>query len=255
MAQMHARQQQFGSLQTVVVDALPPGTAPTLLVVLSHGFGAPGDDLVGLGVSLLDSSPELAQHCRFVFPAAPQDLDEFGMPGGRAWWLINMARLMQMQQTRDFKLLTQHRPPGMTEATLELQNALRQMQSEWGIKDDQLVIGGFSQGAMVSTSLILESGLCPALLVILSGSLLDAPNWQKLAEQHAGCPVLLSHGSYDDILPQSAGEDLAQLLLQSGFTVDIHRFPGGHTIPMTVLETLGSRLEQLSRARSGRSQA
>ena len=253
MAQMHARQQQFGSLQTVVVDALPPGTAPSLLVVLSHGFGAPGDDLVGLGVSLLDSSPELAELCRFVFPAAPQDLEELGMPGGRAWWPINMARLMQMQQTRDFKLLTQQRPPGMTEATLELQTAVRQMQSEWNLRDDQLVIGGFSQGAMVSTNFVLESGLQPALLVVLSGSLLDEPNWQKLAERHGGCPVLLSHGSRDDILPQTAGEDLARLLQQTRFTVDVLRFPGGHTIPMTVLAALGSRLTLLAHAEKKRS--
>jgi phospholipase/carboxylesterase len=245
MGQLNADERQFGSLQTVVVDALPDGAAPSLLVILSHGFGAPGDDLVGLGAALLDGSPQLARSCRFVFPAAPHDLGVYGMPGGRAWWLINMARLMQMQQTRDFAALTQHRPPGMTEATAELSVAVREMQREWGLQDDQLVIGGFSQGAMVSTSLVLESGLRPALLVLFSGSLLDAAHWQQLAERHGGCDVLLSHGSEDDILPESAGLDLADLLQRAGFRVDLRRFRGGHTIPMAVLEALGSHLDGL----------
>ncbi len=245
MPRLNAEERQFGELQTVVVDALPANTPPALLVVLSHGFGASGDDLAGLGVQLLQTIPELAAAVRFVFPEAPQDLAAYGMPGGRAWWPINMARLMQMQQTRDYSQLTQLRPPGMTEATEQLAVAVREMQQEWGLQDSQLVIGGFSQGAMVSTSLVLELPLHPALLVIFSGTLLDRARWTELAQQHGGCPVLLSHGSDDDILPQSAAEELLQLLQQAGFAVNVCRFRGGHTIPITVLTAFADLLKTL----------
>ncbi|MGV2335932.1 MAG UNVERIFIED_CONTAM: hypothetical protein LVR18_18045 [Planctomycetaceae bacterium] len=182
MSRLNAEERQFGALQTIVIDALPPGTSPALLVVLNHGFGASGDDLAGLGVHLLQTVPQLAAAVRFVFPAAPQDLEELGMPGGRAWWPINMARLMQMQQTRDYSQLTQLRPPGMTEATQDLSSAVREMLQKWDLRDDQLIIGGFSQGAMVSTSLVLEEQLHPALLVIFPAhfwTTLAGKNWPR----------------------------------------------------------------------------
>lgn len=250
MPRLNAEERQFGTLQTIVIDSLPATAPPALLVVLNHGFGASGDDLAGLGVQLLQTVPELAAAVRFVFPAAPQDLAEFGMPGGRAWWPINMARLMQMQQTRDYSQLTQLRPPGMTEATAQLAEAVREMQHTWGLLENQIVVGGFSQGAMVSTSLVLEQPLHPALLVIFSGTLLDRARWEELARQHGGCPVLLSHGSEDEILPQSAAEELLQLLQKSGFAVDVQRFRGGHTIPMTVLTALAESLKTLLRERA-----
>lgn len=245
MSRLNAEERQFGALQTIVIDALPPGTSPALLVVLNHGFGASGDDLAGLGVHLLQTVPQLAAAVRFVFPAAPQDLEELGMPGGRAWWPINMARLMQMQQTRDYSQLTQLRPPGMTEATQDLSSAVREMLQKWDLRDDQLIIGGFSQGAMVSTSLVLEEQLHPALLVIFSGTLLDRARWEELAARHGGCPVLLSHGSDDEILPAASAEELLQLLNGAGFDVKACRFTGGHHIPMAVLTQLAESLKGL----------
>jgi len=245
MPHLNAEERQFGALQALVIDSLPPGTSPALLVVLNHGFGASGDDLAGLGVHLLQTVPELAAAVRFVCPAAPEDLEEFGMPGGRAWWPINMARLLQMQQTRDYSQLTQLRPPGMTEATQQLSAAVHDMLQEWDLRNDQLIIGGFSQGAMVSTSLVLEEHLHPALLVIFSGTLLDRERWEELASQHGGCPVLLSHGSEDEILPPDAAEELLQLLQKAGFEVQTYRFAGGHTIPMAVLTQLAESLKGL----------
>ena len=84
MPRLNAEERQFGTLQTIVIDSLPATAPPALLVVLNHGFGASGDDLAGLGVQLLQTVPELTAAVRFVFPAAPQDLAEFGIPGGRA---------------------------------------------------------------------------------------------------------------------------------------------------------------------------
>ena len=61
------------------------GTGP--LVMLLHGFGAPGDDLVDLW-RMLDVPNEI----RFLFPAAPLTLN-LGFGDSRAWWMLDMERI------------------------------------------------------------------------------------------------------------------------------------------------------------------
>ena len=62
------------------------------VVVLLHGFGAPGDDLASLWRVL-----RAPTGTRFVFPEAPLSLEAMGMPGARAWWMIDMMRLQRMR--------------------------------------------------------------------------------------------------------------------------------------------------------------
>ena len=90
---MNSNVEEFSGLKCIVIDALPTDTKPTGIVVLCHGFGAPGSDLAGLAPELLSYDDTIATRYRFYFPEAPIDLAPMGMPGGRAWWPINMARL------------------------------------------------------------------------------------------------------------------------------------------------------------------
>lgn len=84
----------WGGLSCRVVHDLPDGQPPPLAVVLCHGFGAPGTDLVGLAQPLLMAEAVLAERAVFLFPVAPLDLAAQGMPGGRAWWLVDLERLI-----------------------------------------------------------------------------------------------------------------------------------------------------------------
>src|SRR5208282_2123552 len=72
------------------------GDGPAL--VLLHGFGAPGDDLVSLWRVLAAPAGT-----RFVFPEAPVSLAAMGYGEGRAWWMIDMERMLELQrgQPRD----------------------------------------------------------------------------------------------------------------------------------------------------------
>jgi phospholipase/carboxylesterase len=83
---MGVRTETIGGLRCRTVDALPEQTQPKLIVVLCHGYGAPGTDLVPFGPELLEHSPSLAERVQFLFPEAPLSLEELGMPEGRAWW-------------------------------------------------------------------------------------------------------------------------------------------------------------------------
>lgn len=232
-------------LKCRLIDTLPRGSRPGLLVILNHGFGAPGDDLVDFGPWLIDSSAQIAAHCRFVFPEAPVDLAPFGMPGGRAWWPINMAQLAEINQTRDFEQLTTLQPEGMVAASRQLADAVSALQLAAGLDDTRTVLGGFSQGAMVSTDAVLRHRICPRLLALFSGTLLCRDEWSSLAADHPGCRVFQSHGRQDPLLPLEPAIQLSQLLSESGFSVEFSDFFGPHTIPLPVLERLAGLLDEL----------
>ena len=82
------RQELVGGLKmrlTGGIDGQGGGDGPA--VILLHGFGAPGDDLVPLAEVLT-----VPKGTRFLFPEGPLSLS-FGYGDARAWWLIDMARL------------------------------------------------------------------------------------------------------------------------------------------------------------------
>src|SRR5271170_406446 len=78
---------RLGPLQTRVIQR-DADVRPALAVVLCHGFGASGTDLVPLGHELLARAPSLGDSVRLIFPAAPFALEGFGGEA-RAWWPIN----------------------------------------------------------------------------------------------------------------------------------------------------------------------
>jgi len=234
---------KFGSLKCSVIQSDTLNEAHSGVVVLNHGFGASGDDLVDIGAMLMDESEVIAAKFRIIFPEAPIDLGPMGMPGGRAWWPINMAQLAEINQTKDYSELTCISPPGMPEATSLLAAALKEMRSTYRVEEGRIVLGGFSQGAMISTHLTLSTGFCPALLALFSGTLLSQDEWTRLAIAHRHCSVLQSHGFEDPILPFGAATELSRMLTNAGFDVDFIPFHGGHTIPMNVLQKLSERLE------------
>jgi phospholipase/carboxylesterase len=236
---------QVAGLKCRFINALPDDTLPRMLVVLCHGFGASGDDLVDLAPSLIGSSQRIARNCQFVFPEAPVDLGPLGMPGGRAWWPINMARLAQMNQTKNYEELTRLRPDGMLAASEQLAAAVSDIQQQLEITDSMTVLGGFSQGAMVSTDVALRHQKSPAVLALFSGTLLDRDDWERLANEHNGCVVMQSHGTDDPVLPFAVARQLHELLKQQGFTAEFIEFPGGHTIPLAALQRFSQRLQQV----------
>ena len=156
-----------------------------------------------------------------------------------------MARLAEMNQTRDYDQLTLLEPPGMREAGTMLTEAIRAILADSKLAESQLVLGGFSQGAMVSTYVTLAEKIEPSLLALFSGTLLNRNEWKKLAEAHSGCAVLQSHGHQDPVLPFAPAVQLKEILIESGFTVEFIAFNGPHTIPMNVLQRLQEKIEGL----------
>jgi phospholipase/carboxylesterase len=113
-----------------------------------------------------------------------------------------------------------------------------------GANPQATVLGGFSQGAMLACDAALRSDRPLAGLVLLSGTLLAQDEWVPLMPKRRGLPVLQSHGQADPLLPFFLAEQLRDLLSRAGLAVQWVSFRGGHEIPPSVLDRLGSFLRR-----------
>lgn len=184
------------------LDAVTLGEGD-LTVVILHGFGATGDDLVPLAQELARSVP-----ARYVVPAAP-----FALAGPqRMWWDIGP-------------------PPNVAQrdASFEAIEALLERERP---RARRLVVGGFSQGAMSSVEIARRGRVHVDGVVALSGRALD----DGLASDRdvAGIPMLVTHGRGDARIPFASGESLARDAQAAGAEVTFLPFDGGHAIPHEV---------------------
>lgn len=214
------------------------------VVVLLHGFGAPGTDLVALGPALSLPGP-----VRFVFPAAPLTLDALGMPGGRAWWMIDMERLELAIRTGRARDLSGEVPEGLAPARERVLALLDDVERRLGAGPEGVVLGGFSQGAMLSCDVALRSDRPLRGLVLLSGTLLCEQEWGPLlaSGKRRGLRAFQSHGVLDPLLPFELAERLRDALVAGGADLEWVAFRGEHEIPPLVLARLHAFLRELLR--------
>ena len=252
---------RYGSLDSHVVD--PRGEIPpSVLVVLCHGYGAPGSDLLGVVAEWVRLLGADAKQFRFLCPIAPHSLAELGMPSGRAWWPLNMARMMEAIQADRFDALHNETPPGLEssrQALSELIIAARQEIANENQSDPAaipLALGGFSQGAMLTmdTSLQADSGP-PDFLIQFSGTVICQPAWQQAMARLEGTRVYQSHGTIDPILPFSSAERLRDMLAAAGVQNQFHPFNGPHTIDAESVAITAMDLKRLADEFTGGSES
>lgn len=246
MSQPQARLETLGSLECHVVD-YGPDHKPTAVVVLCHGYGAPGNDLVGVVGEWIHLLGESAESFRFVCPIAPNSLAELGMPDGRAWWPINMAQLMEHVQANRFDELHRKTPPGIDEAREQLaatiNAAIETVQSDGEVS---LAIGGFSQGAMLTMDTALRGDIpTPNVLIQFSGTVVCQDDWSAAMPKLKNTRVYQSHGTIDPVLPYSSATRLRDLIAASQVDAQFHDFEGPHTIDMDSIGITATLLKQL----------
>ena len=235
---MALRRETLGSLTCRIISRLPEGTPPKLVVVLCHGFGAPGHDLVPIADELFDLCPALADSVEVIFPAAPLSLDQFGMPGGRAWWHIDMNELIGAIEHGNLRILRDRRPEGIDEARDLLLGMLDEVRQQSGLPSSRFVLGGFSQGSMLAVEAALNWAEPPGGMCLWSSTLVSEVQWRANAARLKGLPIVQTHGRQDQILPFAAAIALRDLLTEAGANVNFLEFNGPHTITLPGLEAL-----------------
>lgn len=186
--------------------SVPPASgAATSLVVFLHGYGADGNDLIGLAPHWQDILPDTA----FVSPHAPFPCEE--APHGRQWFGF---------RGRDEAALL----AGTVFAAGLVDNFLDGELQRLGLGPDRLALVGFSQGTMLALHVALRRPEAIAGVVGYSG-LLIAPA-TLAAEIKSKPPVLLVHGDADPLVPFAEMGAAAKQLGALGVPVTTERRPG-----------------------------
>ncbi len=199
------------------------GGPPRHLVILLHGLGSDGNDLISLAPRFAQVVPDAA----FVSPHGPFPYDM--APMGRQWF--------SLQAQAPAAILA-----GLRSAAPILDAFIARELERHGLSDERLVLLGFSQGAMVA----LHCGLrrakpCAALLCYSSA--LVAPEILG-AEITSRPPVLLVHGAADPVVPFGAMAAAETALKANGVPVQSEARPGlGHGIDETGLRLGAAALE------------
>jgi len=188
---------------------------PAGLLVLFHGRGADERDLLPLA-DLLDPERRLL----VVSPRGPLALP----PGGAHWYII--------------RALGYPDPPTFL-PTFEAASAwLDALVGETGLDWDRVVLGGFSQGAVMTYALGLGSGHPrPAALIALSGFMPTVPGFE-LDLSPPLPPVAIGHGTYDQVIGVEWGRQARATLEKAGADVLYRESPMPHTIDPGFLEEL-----------------
>jgi phospholipase/carboxylesterase len=221
-------------------DGVGGGDGP--VVVLMHGFGARGDDLVPLWRAV-----DAPRGTRWVFPEAPLVLQAVPVEG-RAWWPIDIEEMMAASDRGGFDAYARRLPPGLDHARERIVACLNEVRSKLGVA--KLVLGGFSQGAILACDVALRTDQALAGLAVLSGTLVGVDSGSPSLVDRTSLPVFQSHGTSDELLPFVQAEKLRDALMTRGMNVSWAPFGGGHAISDGVLRGLGQWLRGVFEDRS-----
>ncbi len=183
---------------------------PRQLVLLLHGVGADGHDLIDLAPSWSHALPDAL----FVAPDAPDPYD--GAPMGRQWFSLADRAPAVLHE-------------GACRAAPLLDASIDAELARAGLRAGAVAIMGFSQGAMMALHVGLRRTPAVGAILAYSGALLDTPD--LAVECAAKPPVLLVHGQADEVVPFARGP-AGELRLQGlGVPVQTLWRPGlGHGI-------------------------
>ena len=201
---------------------VPPasGGAPRSMVILLHGYGSNGEDLIGLAPYWRPALPETV----FLSPNAPELCP--GAPGGFQWWGLS-------------SLDKNARAAGARRAAPVLDAFIDAELARYGLSEDRLVLVGFSQGTMMALHVGPRRERPLAGVIGYSGMLADEA--ELATEARTKPPILLVHGDADPMIPVAAFHQAKSALERSGFAVESHVSPGlGHSIDAAGLQ-LGGR--------------
>lgn len=188
-------------------------------VITLHGRGATGEDLMPLADEI--TLPGM----RWIFPDAPFPFpDDFG---GRMWY-------SSLPQGRS----------GILESRRLLFDLLDELITRDRIPSERIALIGFSQGAVMSLDVGLRFPQQLAAIIALSGYL-AFPETLTAEKSPASIktPILLAHGTMDDIVPVEGSRKASDVLVREGYQPRLEEYPMGHQVISEEIKLIGNFLK------------
>jgi len=200
----------------------PAAGAAAGALVLLHGRGTDEHDLLPIADAL---DPERRLHV--LTPRGPLSLP----PGGAHWYRLGGIPTPE---------------PTTFHSSRELLDAwLRGVPERTGVPWERTVLGGFSQGCVMSYALGLGAGRpSPAGILAMSGFIPEVPGFALELGERRGLPAFLFHGVADPIIPVEYGRTAAERLREAGLEVEHHEALIGHGVDPDSLDPMRRWLDR-----------
>jgi phospholipase/carboxylesterase len=216
-------------------EATAVGAGP--VAVILHGYGADMSDLAPLA-TVLRGPPGT----RWIFPNGPVRVPVGPFWHGSAWFPIDLEALERAMQRGTARDLSGKAPEALGTSREAVMSLLAGLDRPL----ERVILGGFSQGAMLATELALHLPANPAGLLLWSGTILQEAVWRPKIAARAGLRFVQSHGRHDPLLPYAAAERLFAMLVEGGLDGRFVGFDGAHEIPDAAIAASNALLAGLA---------
>jgi len=197
---------------------IPNRSKAKSLVIMLHGFGADGQDLIGLAPFFQQQNQETAFHS----PNGPEACEL--SPLGRQWFSLarydsEFLRRNSATQNVAFEAMYE----GALDAAPSIESYIESLMKQYDLKPHQVILMGFSQGTMMALHIGLRQKTPFAGIIGFSGALVGASHLKN--DLTSPCPILLIHGDADEMLPVHALELAQQSLMDAGLEPQVMKRP------------------------------
>jgi phospholipase/carboxylesterase len=215
-------------LQTAHLSAIVRGGDHPPTLVLMHGYGGRAENWLQF-----EHHIKVPVAGRLVFLQGPL---RGPISGSRGWWWLNLEGHIPVgERLPDYSTAN---PDGIKVASFLVREYLEDI-------DGPIVLGGFSQGAMLSGDIAFQTDQDLAGLVLIGGTTVNEAGWVERFADRRGMPIFIAHGRRDGVLPFTIAERFATKLQAAGLDVTWVPYDDGHAIPLVVIQRLNAFLAGL----------
>jgi phospholipase/carboxylesterase len=215
-------------IQTASLSGIVRGGSGPLSLVLLHGYGSRAEQWLQF-----ESVLKVPNDGRLIFLQGPL---RGPVSGSRGWWWLDIeGHIPEGERLPDF---SKGNPGGIKFASRLVRRYLEDVKGP-------IVLGGFSQGAMLSAEIAFQTDQELAGLVLLGATTVNEKAWVERFPGRRRLPIFIAHGRNDEVLSFAIAERLMNDLRVAGVNVTWFPFDGGHEIPRIVIDALNSFLAQL----------
>ena len=212
-------------LPTVEIN---PSTEPVASVIWLHGFGADGHDFESI---IPDLKLPASLPVRFIFPHAPtRNIAMMNGESIRAWFDIDMEKGLDAE--------------GIKKSTFQVK-ALIQQETDRGIPTERILLAGFSQGGAIAlnTALFYRKPLA-GILALSTFSPITENLGTKKCKGNSAIPILVCHGTQDEVLPLAMGKAGYDSLKSFDYDVQWREYEMAHCVCADQIRDISTWLQK-----------